>query len=52
MAEIHIQLLNMDTKIPEQLIKNDDTYTIFYMLDYHRKPVKILFKILHINYKW
>lgn len=30
MEEINVQLLNMDTKIPEQLIKNDDdTYTIF-----------------------
>lgn len=30
MEEINIQLLNMDTKIPEQLIKNeDDSYTLF-----------------------
>jgi hypothetical protein len=30
MEEINVQLLNMDTKIPEQLIKNDDdSYTIF-----------------------
>ena len=30
MEDINVQLLDMDTKIPEQLIKNnDDTYTIF-----------------------
>ncbi len=30
MGEINVQFLNMDTKIPEQLIKNDDdNYTIF-----------------------
>lgn len=30
MDEINVQILNMDTKIPEQLIKNDDdSYTIF-----------------------
>lgn len=30
MEEINVQILNMDTKIPEQLIKNDDdSYTIF-----------------------
>lgn len=30
MQEINVQLLNMDTKIPEQLIKNDDdSYTVF-----------------------
>lgn len=30
MEEINIQFLNMDTKIPEQLIKNeDDSYTLF-----------------------
>jgi len=30
MGEINVQFLNMDTKIPEQLIKNDDdSYTIF-----------------------
>lgn len=30
MGEINVQLLNMDTKIPEQLVKNeDDSYTIF-----------------------
>lgn len=30
MEEINVQLLNMDTKIPEQLVKNgDDSYTIF-----------------------
>ena len=30
LEEINVQLLNMDTKIPEQLVKNeDDTYTIF-----------------------
>lgn len=30
MEDINIQLLNMDTKIPEQLVKNnDDSYTIF-----------------------
>lgn len=30
MEDINVQLLNMDTKIPEQLIKNDDdSYTIF-----------------------
>ena len=28
--DINVQLLNMDTKIPEQLVKNeDDSYTIF-----------------------
>ncbi len=30
MDDINVQLLNMDTKIPEHLIKNsDDSYTIF-----------------------
>lgn len=30
MEEINVQLLNMDTKIPEQLVKNDDdSYTVF-----------------------
>lgn len=30
MENINVQLLNMDTKIPEQLVKNDDdSYTIF-----------------------
>lgn len=30
MEDINIQLLNMDTKIPEHLVKNDDnSYTIF-----------------------
>lgn len=30
MEEINIKLLNMDTKIPEHLVKNsDDSYTIF-----------------------
>ncbi len=30
MEEINVQLLDMDTMIPEQLVKNsDDTYTIF-----------------------
>lgn len=30
MEKINVQLLNMDTKIPEQLVKNDDdSYTIF-----------------------
>ena len=30
LEEINVQILNMDTKIPEQLIKNDDdSYTIF-----------------------
>lgn len=30
MEDINIQFLNMDTKIPEQLVKNDDdSYTIF-----------------------
>lgn len=30
MEDINVQMLNMDTKIPEQLVKNeDDTYTIF-----------------------
>lgn len=30
MEDINIQLLDMDTKIPEHLIKNsDDSYTIF-----------------------
>ncbi len=30
MEDINVQLLNMDTKIPEQLVKNnDDSYTIF-----------------------
>lgn len=30
MEDINVQLLDMDTKIPEQLIKNnDDSYTIF-----------------------
>ena len=29
LEEINVQILNMDTKIPEQLIKNDDnSYTI------------------------
>ena len=30
MENINVQLINMDTKIPEQLIRNDDdSYTIF-----------------------
>lgn len=30
LKEINVQFLNMDTKIPEQLVKNgDDSYTIF-----------------------
>lgn len=30
MEDINVQLLNMDTMIPEHLVKNaDDTYTIF-----------------------
>lgn len=30
MKEINVQLLDMDTKIPEHLVKNeDDSYTIF-----------------------
>lgn len=30
MEDINVQLLDMDTKIPEHLIKNDDdTYTVF-----------------------
>lgn len=30
MEEINVQFLNMDTMIPEQLVKNeDDSYTIF-----------------------
>ena len=30
MEDINVQLLNMDTKIPEHLIKNDDdSYTVF-----------------------
>lgn len=30
MEDINIQIMNMDTKIPEHLIKNDDdSYTIF-----------------------
>lgn len=30
MEEINIQVLDMDTKIPEQLVKNDDdSYTVF-----------------------
>lgn len=30
MEEINVKLLNMDTKIPEHLVKNsDDSYTIF-----------------------
>lgn len=30
LEKINVQILNMDTKIPEQLIKNDDdSYTIF-----------------------
>lgn len=30
MDDINVQLLNMDTKIPEHLVKNDDeSYTIF-----------------------
>ena len=30
MSVINVQLLNMDTKIPEHLVKNaDDSYTIF-----------------------
>ena len=30
MEDINIQLLDMDTKIPEHLIKNnDDSYTVF-----------------------
>lgn len=30
MDDINVQLLDMDTKIPEQLIKNnDDSYTVF-----------------------
>ncbi|MCI8986927.1 MAG: hypothetical protein HFI60_13470 [Lachnospiraceae bacterium] len=30
MEDIYIQILDMDTKIPEQLVKNnDDSYTIF-----------------------
>lgn len=31
MEDIYIQILDMDTKIPEQLVKNnDDSYTIFF----------------------
>jgi hypothetical protein len=30
MEDIYVQILDMDTKIPEQLVKNnDDSYTIF-----------------------
>lgn len=30
MEDINVQFLNMDTKIPEHLVKNDDdSYTIF-----------------------
>lgn len=30
MADINVQLIDMDTMIPEQLVKNeDDSYTIF-----------------------
>ncbi len=30
MEDINVQLLNMDTKIPEHLVKNnDDSYTLF-----------------------
>ena len=30
MENINVQLLNMDTKIPEHLVKNDDdSYTVF-----------------------
>ena len=30
MEDINVQLLDMDTKIPEQIVKNqDDSYTIF-----------------------
>lgn len=30
MENINVQLINMDTKIPEQLVKNaDNSYTIF-----------------------
>lgn len=30
MEEINVQLLDMDTKIPEHLVKNDDdSYTVF-----------------------
>lgn len=30
LENINVQILNMDTKIPEQLVKNaDDSYTIF-----------------------
>ena len=30
MEDINVQLMDMDTKIPEQLVKNnDDSYTIF-----------------------
>ena len=30
MSEINVQLLDMDTKIPEHLVKNEDgSYTIF-----------------------
>lgn len=30
MEEINVQLLDMDTKVPEHLVKNsDDSYTIF-----------------------
>lgn len=29
MEDINVQLLDMDTKIPEHLVKNDDSYTVF-----------------------
>lgn len=52
MEYINVQLLNMDTKIPEQLVKNnDDSYTIFLnaKLSYDSHIKSYYHAIQHIN---
>lgn len=52
MEEINVQLLNMDTKIPEHLVKNnDDSYTIFInaRLSRERQLKSYYHALRHIN---
>lgn len=52
MEDINVQLLNMDTKIPEHLVKNDDdSYTIFLnaKMSYENQIKSYYHALKHIN---
>ncbi len=52
MEDINVQLLDMDTKIPEQLIQNsDDSYTLFInaKLSYENRIKSYFHALRHIR---